>query len=187
MVSIPQSVWWMRTISSVPSLRCETDSERIMSSVTTPPALRSTCASPCRRPSAPKTSRRESMEGTIARRREGRTSRWRCSKEAAKAWLLAKSSSAFTPRAYVECCAMPDEIADARTRLVAELREHALVIGEGTPTRGAVAQYYVDANPGILRPAGFAALATLVAHHAREWGATAVGGLTMGADPVACA
>ena len=45
-VSIPQSVWWMRTISSVPSSRCEIASERISSSVTTPPALRITCASP---------------------------------------------------------------------------------------------------------------------------------------------
>ena len=82
---------------------------------------------------------------------------------------------------------MSDEIADARTRLVAELRAHALVIGEVTLTSGAVAQYYVDAKRAILRPAGFAALGTLVAHHAQAWGATAVGGLTMGADPVACA
>src|SRR5262249_17943351 len=37
-VSIPQSVWWMRMISSVPSRRWEIASERISSSVTTPPA-----------------------------------------------------------------------------------------------------------------------------------------------------
>ncbi|MDQ6750223.1 MAG: orotate phosphoribosyltransferase [Actinomycetota bacterium] len=75
----------------------------------------------------------------------------------------------------------------ARLRLVRELREHALVIGEVTLTSGAVAQYYVDAKRAILRPAGFAALAELVAGHVREVRATAVGGLTMGADPVACA
>jgi orotate phosphoribosyltransferase len=75
----------------------------------------------------------------------------------------------------------------ARDRLVRELREHALVIGEVTLTSGAVAQYYVDAKRAILRPAGFAALASLVASFAEEWDATAVGGLTMGADPVACA
>jgi orotate phosphoribosyltransferase len=75
----------------------------------------------------------------------------------------------------------------ARDRLVRELREHALVIGEVTLTSGAVAQYYVDAKRAILRPAGFAALASLVASFAAEWEATAVGGLTMGADPVACA
>jgi len=75
----------------------------------------------------------------------------------------------------------------ARRVLTAELREHALVIGEVTLTSGAVAQYYVDAKRAILRPSGFAALALLVAAQAREWGATAVGGMTMGADPVACA
>ena len=75
----------------------------------------------------------------------------------------------------------------AHERLVAELREHALVIGEVTLTSGRTAQYYVDAKRAILRPAGFAALGELVAEKAAQWGATAVGGLTMGADPVACA
>src|ERR687889_1751993 len=75
----------------------------------------------------------------------------------------------------------------ARERLVAELREHALVIGEVTLTSGRTAQYYVDAKRAILRPAGFRALAELVAERARAWGATAVGGLTMGADAPACA
>jgi orotate phosphoribosyltransferase len=75
---------------------------------------------------------------------------------------------------------------DARARLIAELREHALVIGEVTLTSGATAQYYVDAKRAILLPAGFRALGELVAEEARERGATAVGGMTMGADPVAC-
>src|SRR5215207_10143968 len=74
----------------------------------------------------------------------------------------------------------------ARETLVDELRRHALIIGEVTLTSGAVAKYYVDAKRAILRPAGFAALGELVAGHAREWGATAVGGLTMGADAPAC-
>jgi orotate phosphoribosyltransferase len=75
----------------------------------------------------------------------------------------------------------------ARARLVEELREHALVIGEVTLTSGARAQYYVDAKRAILRPEGFAALAALLAAQVSEWGGTAVGGMTMGADPVACA
>jgi orotate phosphoribosyltransferase len=70
--------------------------------------------------------------------------------------------------------------------LIEELREHALVIGEVVLTSGATAQYYVDAKRAILRPAGFHALGELVAGKAREWDATAVGGTTMGADPVAC-
>jgi orotate phosphoribosyltransferase len=75
----------------------------------------------------------------------------------------------------------------ARERLIEELREHALVIGEVVLTSGATAQYYVDAKRAILRPAGFAALAELVAERAAAWDATAVGGLTMGADAVVCA
>jgi orotate phosphoribosyltransferase len=75
----------------------------------------------------------------------------------------------------------------ARERLIAELREHALVIGEVTLTSGRTAQYYVDAKRAILLPDGFRALGELVAAEAERVGATAVGGMTMGADPVACA
>jgi orotate phosphoribosyltransferase len=78
-------------------------------------------------------------------------------------------------------------IDEARSKLVAELRAHALEVGEVTLTSGAKAPYYVDAKRAILRPEGFAALAALVADEARRWNATAVGGMTMGADPVACA
>ncbi|MEA2250221.1 MAG: orotate phosphoribosyltransferase [Solirubrobacteraceae bacterium] len=76
---------------------------------------------------------------------------------------------------------------DARERLIEELRDHALVVGEVVLTSGRTAQYYVDAKRAVLRPAGFAALAELVADRARAWDATAVGGLTMGADAPACA
>lgn len=74
-----------------------------------------------------------------------------------------------------------------RTELIAQLRAHALVIGEVTLTSGAVASYYVDAKRAILRPEGFQALSVLLAARAEEWQATAVGGMTMGADAVACA
>jgi orotate phosphoribosyltransferase len=75
----------------------------------------------------------------------------------------------------------------ARERLIDELRAHALILGEVVLTSGRTAQYYVDAKRATLRPAGFQALGELVARQADAWGATAVGGLTMGADPVACA
>jgi orotate phosphoribosyltransferase len=74
----------------------------------------------------------------------------------------------------------------ARDDLARELREHALVIGEVTLTSGRTAQYLIDAKRAILRPAGFRALGELVAEEARRLGATAVGGITMGADPIAC-
>jgi orotate phosphoribosyltransferase len=76
---------------------------------------------------------------------------------------------------------------EAKRTLLDELRSHALIIGDVVLTSGRTAEYYVDAKRAILRPAGFRALGELVAAQAREWGATAVGGLTMGADPVACA
>jgi len=75
----------------------------------------------------------------------------------------------------------------ARGRLIGELRTHGLVIGEVVLTSGRTAQYLVDAKRAILRPPGFRALAELVAAQARAWAATAVGGMTMGADPIACA
>jgi len=75
---------------------------------------------------------------------------------------------------------------DAKETLLEELRRHALIVGEVTLTSGATAQYYVDVKRAILRPAGFRALGALVAGYARTWEATAVGGLTMGADAPAC-
>jgi orotate phosphoribosyltransferase len=75
----------------------------------------------------------------------------------------------------------------AHATLVKELREHALVLGEVTLTSGRTAQYYVDAKRAILLPAAFLALGELVAAEAERVSATAVGGMTMGADPVACA
>ena len=83
--------------------------------------------------------------------------------------------------------AEPADGRDARERLLDELRAHALVIGEVRLTSGRIAQYLVDAKRAILLPAGFAALGELVARQARDWSATAVGGMTMGADPIACA
>jgi orotate phosphoribosyltransferase len=80
-----------------------------------------------------------------------------------------------------------DTRTSARERLVDELRTHALVIGEIVLTSGRTAQYLIDAKRAILRPTGFAALGELVAAQAGEWNATAVGGMTMGADPIACA
>jgi orotate phosphoribosyltransferase len=75
----------------------------------------------------------------------------------------------------------------ATERLIEELHTHALVVGEVVLTSGVTAQYYVDAKRAILRPAGFRALGQLLAEIAVERRATAVGGMTMGADPVACA
>lgn len=80
-----------------------------------------------------------------------------------------------------------EELRQAHTTLVRLLREHALVLGEVTLTSGKVAPYYIDAKRAVLLPDGFQALAQLVAAEAARRQATAVGGMTMGADAVACA
>jgi len=75
----------------------------------------------------------------------------------------------------------------AKRALLAELREHSLVIGEVTLSSGATAQYYVDARRALLRPAGFLAAGELIAAVAAEVGAAAVGGPATAAIPPACA
>lgn len=75
----------------------------------------------------------------------------------------------------------------ARQTLLAELREHSLVIGEVTLSSGATAQYYIDARRALLRPPGFLAAGELIAAAAVEAGASAVGGPATAAIPPSCA
>ena len=81
---------------------------------------------------------------------------------------------------------MPDLNA-AKGTLLAELREHSLILGEVTLSSGATAQYYVDARRALMRPAGFRAAGELIAAAAAEVGAEAVGGPATAAIPPACA
>jgi orotate phosphoribosyltransferase len=75
----------------------------------------------------------------------------------------------------------------ARRELLVQLRTHALVLEPVVLTSGRTSSYLIDAKRAILRPTGFSALSMLVAAQTAAWGATAVGGMTMGADPIACA
>jgi orotate phosphoribosyltransferase len=79
------------------------------------------------------------------------------------------------------------QLESARSTLIDELREHALVIGDVTLSSGQRASYYVDARRALLRPAGFLAAGELIAAAATEAGAEAVGGPVMAAIPLACA
>lgn len=79
------------------------------------------------------------------------------------------------------------ELGEARLELARGLAEHALVIGDVVLSSGLPAKYYVDAKRAILRQPWFGVLGQLVAAEAQRLGATAIGGMTMGADPVACA
>ncbi|MDQ8046272.1 MAG: phosphoribosyltransferase family protein [Solirubrobacteraceae bacterium] len=79
------------------------------------------------------------------------------------------------------------ELGAARLELARGLAEHSLVIGDVILSSGKQASYYVDAKRTILRQPWFGALGRLVAAEAARVGATAIGGMTMGADPVATA
>jgi orotate phosphoribosyltransferase len=81
---------------------------------------------------------------------------------------------------------MPD-LAAAKETLLAELREHSLILGEVTLSSGATAQYYVDARRALLRPVGFLAAGELIAATAVEARADAVGGPATAAIPPSCA
>lgn len=78
-------------------------------------------------------------------------------------------------------------LVDAKETLLAELKEHSLILGEVTLASGATARYYVDARRTLMRPAGFKAAGELIASIAHELGATAVGGPATAAIPPACA
>jgi orotate phosphoribosyltransferase len=71
--------------------------------------------------------------------------------------------------------------------LLEALRRDALVVGEVMLASGRTARYYVDTRRALLLPRAFRAVGALVAGEARRLGAVAVGGPTLGADPIACA
>ena len=79
------------------------------------------------------------------------------------------------------------DLEEARGTLLAQLREHALIIGDVTLASGRQASYYIDARRALLRPEGFRAAGELVAAAAADLGANAVGGPATAAIPVACA
>jgi orotate phosphoribosyltransferase len=69
-------------------------------------------------------------------------------------------------------------------RLVSEL---AVVHGRVTLASGAEADYYVDLRRATLHHAAAPLIGTLLRQLTADWDYVATGGLTLGADPVACA
>ncbi len=97
---IPESVWWITSNSRVPSSQLLINSERIASSVTLPPALRITWASPISSPRNRAGSRRASMQVRTAKGRAGGTSSFPLSNPAAHAafaWLIRSTSDMEPP------------------------------------------------------------------------------------------
>ncbi len=79
--------------------------------------------------------------------------------------------------------------ADAYARLVALLRERSLRVGAFRLASGRSSSYYIDARVTTMSAAGLALVGELGLARIRRagWAADVVGGLTMGADPVAYA
>ena len=74
-----------------------------------------------------------------------------------------------------------------RDRLAELVRELAVVHGRVTLSSGKQADYYVDLRRATLHHQAAPLIGTLLRELASDWEFEAVGGLTMGADPVALA
>lgn len=75
----------------------------------------------------------------------------------------------------------------ARIELAALVRELAVVRGQVTLSSGLVADYYVDMRRATLHHAAAPLIGRLLRQLTSDWSYVAVGGLTLGADPVAYA
>ncbi len=75
----------------------------------------------------------------------------------------------------------------ARAKLAVLVRELAVVRGGVVLTSGAVADYYVDLRRVTLHHAAAPLVGRLLRELTADWDYVAVGGLTLGADPVAAA
>jgi orotate phosphoribosyltransferase len=76
---------------------------------------------------------------------------------------------------------------EARIRLAELVRELAVVHGHVTLSSGAQADYYVDLRRVTLHHEAAPLIGWLVRELTSDWSYQAVGGLTLGADPVATA
>lgn len=74
--------------------------------------------------------------------------------------------------------------AQDRAALRAILLERSLKFGDFTLSSGAKSQYYIDVRQTSLHPDGALRIARLLTPVLREAGVEAVGGLTLGADPI---
>ncbi|GAA3998995.1 MULTISPECIES: orotate phosphoribosyltransferase [Allokutzneria] len=75
----------------------------------------------------------------------------------------------------------------AKAELAKLVRELAVVHGKVVLSSGVEADYYVDLRRATLHRAAAPLIGKLLGQLTSDWDFSAVGGLTMGADPVACA
>ncbi|MCD2261513.1 orotate phosphoribosyltransferase [Dietzia aurantiaca] len=82
---------------------------------------------------------------------------------------------------------VPDVDPDARRRLAELVAELAVVHGRVTLSSGREADYYVDLRRATLHHEASPLIGRLLRELTADWEFDAVGGLTLGADPVATA
>jgi len=75
-------------------------------------------------------------------------------------------------------------MSDSRTRLLEVIKERSFRTGDFTLASGKKSSYYVDGKHTTLDPEGSALLAEAILDLTAEDDAAAVGGLTLGADPI---
>jgi orotate phosphoribosyltransferase len=78
-------------------------------------------------------------------------------------------------------------VTQPRDRLASLVRQLAVVPGRVTLSSGAEADYYVDLRRVTLHHEGAPLIGRLVRELTADWSYQAVGGLTLGADPIATA
>ena len=80
-------------------------------------------------------------------------------------------------------------MANARARLLRMLAEKSFRLGNFTLSNGGTSDYYIDCRLTTLDAGGAVATGEAVVEEIRErgWNAGAIGGLTMGADPIVVA
>ena len=78
---------------------------------------------------------------------------------------------------------------DSRTRLLTMLARKSFRLGNFTLSSGGTSDYYIDCRLTTLDAEGAVATGEAVLEEIRErgWNVTAIGGLTMGADPIVVA
>jgi orotate phosphoribosyltransferase len=79
------------------------------------------------------------------------------------------------------------DVSDARTELVELIKELAVVHGRVTLSSGREADYYVDLRRVTLHHRAAPLIGAVMLELTADWDYDAVGGLTLGADPVAAA
>lgn len=90
-----------------------------------------------------------------------------------------------TTISLIGAAALGPPTADDRKRLFDILLERSLRFGDFTLSSGAKSQYYIDVRQTSLHPEGALLIAKFLFPLLKEKGVEGVGGLTLGADPIA--